>query len=295
MYTSSKGIKNIAGDTCIKCDGTGEFRAARTNRLVGRCFACNGTGHIQFEEREVETGAASKRSRIIEAIDLLSVLRTAKLKGAKPSIRLDGFKFTLADKDSTGSTIYVRSEDNEYLGKWVGGRFTSYSQMTLEELNHLEKVMGQDEEGLLDATIRYARQTGICGCCGRTLTNKDSIKLGIGPICADKFGFIDRLSIPDDLDWTLVDEDGEMGPGEEPVNVDVESIGKALTGTVCSVCRKPQWESPAGVTCAEGHGGAESLEAPAPEEPAPEAIIQAAPEPEPTQAFSVFANLKRRG
>jgi hypothetical protein len=38
------------------------------------------------------------------------------------------------------------------------------------------------------AAIDYGRETGICACCGRTLTNKESIDLGIGPICLDRWG-----------------------------------------------------------------------------------------------------------
>jgi hypothetical protein len=34
----------------------------------------------------------------------------------------------------------------------------------------------------------YGRRTGICACCGRTLTNGISIELGIGPICRQKWG-----------------------------------------------------------------------------------------------------------
>lgn len=35
----------------------------------------------------------------------------------------------------------------------------------------------------------YGIKTGICCCCNATLTNPESIKLGIGPICRGKWGF----------------------------------------------------------------------------------------------------------
>jgi len=38
----------------------------------------------------------------------------------------------------------------------------------------------------LAAAIAYGRETG--SCCGRELTNKVSIDLGIGPICREKWG-----------------------------------------------------------------------------------------------------------
>lgn len=34
----------------------------------------------------------------------------------------------------------------------------------------------------------YGQRTGTCSCCGRELTNKISIDLGIGPICREKWG-----------------------------------------------------------------------------------------------------------
>ena len=38
----------------------------------------------------------------------------------------------------------------------------------------------------LDQAKQYGKSTGVCVCCGRTLTNPDSIELGIGPICRSK-------------------------------------------------------------------------------------------------------------
>lgn len=34
---------------------------------------------------------------------------------------------------------------------------------------------------------------------------------------------------------------------------------RALTVTFCSICREPQFNTPAGITCKNGHGGAEPL------------------------------------
>lgn len=35
----------------------------------------------------------------------------------------------------------------------------------------------------------YGRATGFCCVCGRELTNEESVSMGIGPICAGRFGF----------------------------------------------------------------------------------------------------------
>ncbi len=40
------------------------------------------------------------------------------------------------------------------------------------------------------AAALYGREVGECSCCGRELTDPRSISLGIGPICARKFGWL---------------------------------------------------------------------------------------------------------
>lgn len=39
------------------------------------------------------------------------------------------------------------------------------------------------------ASVRYGRELGHCGICGRTLTDPDSIAAGIGPVCAGRAGW----------------------------------------------------------------------------------------------------------
>jgi hypothetical protein len=41
-----------------------------------------------------------------------------------------------------------------------------------------------------DAAVRYGRQTGNCACCGRALSNKESVEIGIGPICIKNWGLV---------------------------------------------------------------------------------------------------------
>lgn len=39
------------------------------------------------------------------------------------------------------------------------------------------------------ASMAYGRLIGACGCCGKTLTNPESLALGIGPVCAQNNGW----------------------------------------------------------------------------------------------------------
>ena len=38
--------------------------------------------------------------------------------------------------------------------------------------------------------VRHGQRTGRCSCCGRELTKHASIDLGLGPICAAKWGLV---------------------------------------------------------------------------------------------------------
>ena len=39
-----------------------------------------------------------------------------------------------------------------------------------------------------DALARYGRELGECGVCGRALTDEESRRIGIGPVCREKLG-----------------------------------------------------------------------------------------------------------
>lgn len=55
----------------------------------------------------------------------------------------------------------------------------------------MKGVMG---DGIEVALRNYGRVTNNCGLCGRQLTEEVSVKSGVGPICAQRFG-IDRAAI----------------------------------------------------------------------------------------------------
>lgn len=42
---------------------------------------------------------------------------------------------------------------------------------------------------LRKATTDHGKKTGNCACCGRELTDPKSIEMGIGPLCAERWGF----------------------------------------------------------------------------------------------------------
>ena len=96
--------------------------------------------------------------------------------------------------------------DNIEEGKWKGWIFAnlqvSDDKRRLGMQRPGQKYQGQHEENLrkilenpLAASQLYGKTIGRCGVCGRTLTDPDSIELGIGPICAEKLGMISSYDI----------------------------------------------------------------------------------------------------
>jgi hypothetical protein len=52
--------------------------------------------------------------------------------------------------------------------------------------DYAARVLAAIAKDYLAAAIRYGHELGICGRCGRTLTNADSRAAGLGPICVSK-------------------------------------------------------------------------------------------------------------
>ena len=45
------------------------------------------------------------------------------------------------------------------------------------------------DQGVRECAIAYGRELGVCGVCGRTLTDENSREAGIGPVCAVNMGW----------------------------------------------------------------------------------------------------------
>ena len=84
---------------------------------------------------------------------------------------------------ANAGAVYVKHGD-QYQGKISGGKFHA-GRDCLDDTPQAVVRAAQDPRGV---AVQYGRDTGICACCGRTLTDPASIEVGIGPICAEKWG-----------------------------------------------------------------------------------------------------------
>jgi uncharacterized Zn finger protein (UPF0148 family) len=119
-------------------------------------------------------------------IDRIAVaFATAKASGLKfPKLRLDDFTFSLASAAGRNAgAIYVK-QDDLYLGKIADGKFTRSRDCDAATETRIVAVCADPAA----AATAYGKRTGQCSCCGRELTNEESIARAIGPICASKWG-----------------------------------------------------------------------------------------------------------
>lgn len=133
--------------------------------------------------------------RSTDASDILASLAEARAKGIKkPILRLQRangteiqLKYMSVGKNAGGAWVTM---NGDLIGKIDdGGVFTftgrPYTDQLIDEVFGIIESANSDLEGALRS---YGKMTSRCGCCGLPLTNKKSIELGIGPICAEKYG-----------------------------------------------------------------------------------------------------------
>jgi hypothetical protein len=142
---------------------------------VQKCIDRNAVRQIEREKDATE----------IDVTNIQKAFTAAMSGGFKNlKLRMVGFTFSLAKPNSANpGAIYVTNH-NEYCGKIINGKFFPCN-CGQEVIDRLVEVAENPEA----AAIAYGQQTGNCSCCGRTLTRKDSIERGIGPICATKYGW----------------------------------------------------------------------------------------------------------
>lgn len=146
---------------------------------------------IRMGQRVLPHGAYAPPVVKLEAVE--AAFSKAKSAGVQyPRLLLGRFAFSPAGAASANAGgIYVKEYaeaggmPGRYLGKVLGGKFLKSRECTSAEESEILAVCRDPKA----AALSFGRRTGRCSVCSRTLTDPKSIAAGIGPICAERFGF----------------------------------------------------------------------------------------------------------
>ncbi len=162
--------------------------AAKFNRLSEKQYAW--AHKLACDSLNQQAESAEDANSEPQFNRLFSVFQAAKSRGLKRlTLRLSGVNVK-PNRDNTALWVTSQTETEEgsygpqpkYLGKVTPNRLDSRLS------DDVKAVLLEAASDPLTAAVRYGKETGSCSCCGRDLTNPQSIELGIGPICREKFG-----------------------------------------------------------------------------------------------------------
>ena len=135
------------------------------------------------EKADREAGAAVlMMDKIREGFE--SAVRFLK----RPKLRIANVQFSLAPATgkNAGCIYVVRADDDTYLGKITPeDKFLRSRECTDGDAEIVARVAADPKA----AAEAHGHEFGYCSCCGRELTNPESVARGIGPICAERWGW----------------------------------------------------------------------------------------------------------
>lgn len=144
-----------------------EFKTKREQEAVERAVDVHGTGQDK----------------------LVSALNHAALKQKRsPSLIVGSLEFTRAkDTSKNPGCVYVANwRTDTYFGKITPAGLFQPSRECTDETKAQVTVVMLDP---LAAAIEHGKLTGECAVCRAKLKDEKSVARGIGPICAQKFGW----------------------------------------------------------------------------------------------------------
>jgi hypothetical protein len=137
------------------------------------------------KERAKQVAQSVSTAKSVDVSGIEGLFKKAQVQ--KPVLRLDAFKFKPApDTGKYPGAVYVTDANtSEYLGRIHEGKFIKTRSATPEIEQRILEAAASPQE----AAVKYGKMTERCSVCGHKLDNPESVERGIGPVCAEKFGW----------------------------------------------------------------------------------------------------------
>jgi hypothetical protein len=174
------------------CEALNKFGSLTDGQLaaVRKCIARDAVRAEERAAQKVEREAAAPVAdtagvdRLKAAFDQAIAYTAQKGLKLSPRITIGGMTLSPAKANSANpGALYVKAGQT-YLGKIAGGRFLASRDCTDEQQAQVLAFVANPAE----AAKVYGQTTGTCCVCNATLRSEWKHR-GIGPICAEKFGW----------------------------------------------------------------------------------------------------------
>ena len=191
---STKEVVEAARALTIKHQGVSEFVTSVISQFDkrGSISEKQVSGLKKVVDRNVrwaaEKAAAPKPTTILlNGIALLMEHAAEQLKF--PKVRLEGVTLSVAGpKASFPGAVNVTDGgpfgDNKWYGRIVDGEFRP-SRDNTTAVTHLLIAFNEDPS---EVAREHGRKFSHCCFCATEITTKESLEVGYGPICADRYG-----------------------------------------------------------------------------------------------------------
>jgi len=139
-----------------------------------------------LESADFTTLTRGQARRVIDTLKELPARRSPTVAGAN----VPNGRYAVTEGDGV-LRFYKVSSPTE--GRWAGYTFVevqaSEEYHPIKDRNRKASILSLIAADVQEAMLRYGRELGHCGHCGRTLTNEYSREVGIGPVCRGKMGW----------------------------------------------------------------------------------------------------------
>jgi len=161
----------------------------------------------KVEAKQKERAAQKKAEAVVIDLSPIRAMfsKATEAGSKKPTYRAEGLVISKAPSTGVNAgALYVKNTSSTYGGKLIGTEFKpsyegkekdfarySYTDEGTKERITVERSAAEAlaviAKNPSEAAVLHGKRTGVCSCCGRELTDPESIAAGIGPICASKW------------------------------------------------------------------------------------------------------------